>query len=496
MFLYELLKKAEITFTLNDAESAIDIKNITDDSRRIEYGSLFVAVSGEKYDGHLFLSDVVEKGAAALIVEKDIPKYPGVPTIKVDDTRKVLAQLGHIFYNYPAKDIICIGYTGTNGKTSGTYLVESILETAYNFPIGRLGTIEYKIGDEIIHASNTTPSSIQLIEYFKKMRDKKIRYAVLEVSSHGLDQKRIYGIPIKVGVFTNLTQDHLDYHRNLSNYREAKWKLFSEYIGKDKDGVGIFNLDDETGRIFAERFKGKKITFAINNKADCTAKDWNFNPERTKFILFYFDNHMEIESSLVGLFNISNILGAFAVGLALNIEPEKIKQGIKNLKKVPGRFETICAGQPFFVVVDYSHTPDALRVALENARAICKGKIIVVFGCGGNRDKTKREPMGKIAGDAEGVEYAILTNDNPRFEDPVEIAKMAEIGLKKSKVKKYDIILDRREAIHTAIKAAKEGDLVLVAGKGHEDYQIIGETKYTFDDRVEAAKYLESIKWN
>lgn len=495
MRLLELLNKANIKCDLDETELLIDISNITDDSRRIENGSLFVAVSGEKYDGHVFLSDAVEKGASALIVEREIPKYPRIPIIKVPDTREALAILSHVFYNFPSKDITCVGYTGTNGKTTGTYIVENIMIKAFGAKVGRLGTVEYKLGDEVFVASNTTPSPLTLAGYFDKMNKKGIKHVVMEVSSHGLEQKRVLGIRFKVGVFTNLTQDHLDFHKNLNNYREAKWKLFSDYVAKEKDGVAVFNLDDETGRLFSKRYAGRQITYAMNQKADCVALDWSFTPNKTIFKLVYFNKEIEIESSLVGLFNVSNILGAFAAGLALDIPADVIKEGIKDLKKIPGRFESVNAGQPFFVVVDYSHTPDALRVALENARAVCNGRIIVVFGCGGNRDKTKRPIMGKTVGDAEGVEYVILTNDNPRNENPVEIAKMAEDGLKNSKVKKYDVILDRREAIHAAIKYAQKNDLVLLAGKGHEDYQIIGETKYPFDDRIEALKFLETIKW-
>jgi len=495
MLLGLLLKKAGITADLSEKEYNIDIKSITDDSRRIEKDSIFVAISGTKFDGHLFLSDVVEKGASVLVVEREIPRYPGVLLIKVEDTRIALANLAHSFYNFPAQNMICIAYTGTNGKTTGTYLVENILKKAFGEPIGRLGTIEYKLGDETIVAENTTPSPLLLARYFARMREKDIRYVVIEVSSHGLEQRRILGIPFKVGVFTNLTADHLDYHLNFNNYRESKWRLFSEYISRHSEGIAIFNLDDETGCEFSRRFKGKQLTFSLSKKADLNARDWKFSPNKTEFKVVLSDREVSIESSLVGLFNISNILGAFAVGLALDIPVEAIKEGVKALKGVPGRFEPINAGQPFFVVVDYSHTPDALKVTLENAKTFCKGRIIVVFGCGGNRDKTKRPLMGKVVGDASEVEYAILTNDNPRTEDPAKIALMAEEGLKSSKIKKYDVILDRREAIFNAIKYAKEGDLVLIAGKGHEDYQIVGETKFPFDDRIEARKSLEQLGW-
>lgn len=495
MKLAELLYNAGIEAELNHDEKSLCIEDITDDSRRIERNSLFVAVRGEKFDGHLFLSDVIEKGAIALIVEQDIPKYPKIPVIKVSDTRIALASLSQAFYGNPAQKIENIGITGTNGKTTGTYLIEGILKAGFGGMIGRIGTIEYNLGGEIVVANNTTPSSLALAKYYARMAENGVKYCVMEVSSHGLEQHRVYGIPFKVGVFTNLTQDHLDYHLNLNNYREAKWRLFTEYVSKQKDGVAVFNLDDETGRNFSSRYKGRQITYALKTDADCVARDIHFSTNKTTFSLVFYGEVIEMETSLTGLFNISNILAAFAAGYALNIPPEKIRDGIASVKKVPGRFELIDAGQPFFTVVDYSHTPDALRVALENARAICKGNIYVVFGCGGNRDKTKRPIMGLTVGNASGVSRAIITNDNPRKEKPEEIAAMVLEGIKRSKLADFEIILDRREAIHKALSLAKKDDLVLIAGKGHEDYQIIGETKHPFDDRVEAMNALRNHKW-
>jgi UDP-N-acetylmuramoyl-L-alanyl-D-glutamate--2,6-diaminopimelate ligase len=472
------------------------ITGVTDNSRRVLPGNIFVAIQGSRADGHLFLSDAVECGAAALIVEREIPAYPGVLIICVPDTRDALALLSHAYYGNPSRDKLLIGVTGTNGKTTTTYILRSCLQAA-GIPTGLIGTIQNDEGDGIVKAQNTTPSALSLARMFARMGQNGLRGAVMEVSSHAIQQKRILGSEFKAGVFTNLTQDHLDYHGTMEAYREAKWRFFEDYIAHNS-GVAAFNMEDETGRMFAGMFKGEQATYGMRDGVDVRPERCQLSPRGTRIILNLRGEQREICTGLVGRFNVMNILAASAGALAAGIQPDAIAEGISRMKPIPGRFELVDRGQPFAVIVDYAHTPDALARILSSALDFSPRRIITVFGCGGDRDRNKRPLMAMAVGQSmqrNEEDYAIITNDNPRSEDPAEIARQAESGLLRLRIanERYDIILDRREAIRRALSLAGEGDIVIIAGKGHEDYQIIGGNTLHFDDREAAREILAEM---
>jgi UDP-N-acetylmuramoyl-L-alanyl-D-glutamate--2,6-diaminopimelate ligase len=385
-----------------------------------------------------------------------------------------------------------IGVTGTNGKTTTTFLIESILQMAGR-QVGLIGTIEYRYGNTRLKASNTTPSPLQLAQLFSKMHDQQIDAAILEVSSHAIHQKRILGIQFDIGVFTNISQDHLDYHRTMEDYISVKRSFFLDYVGTRPQAIGIFNLDDPHGKEFAEAYPHQKLTYSLNSPADVRVKNYKFQPDGTYISLDIQGTEAHLFSPLLGVFNITNILAAMAAGVALEIPPELLCKGIEKIDTIPGRFERVTCGQPFYVIVDYAHTPDALQRVLANARQLTSANIITVFGCGGDRDQSKRPIMGRVVGELS--DHAIITNDNPRTEDPLTIAKAAEEGLLSAGMtsERYRIILDRREAIVEALQRAQPNDLVLIAGKGHEDYQIIGTTIQKFDDKAVAIEILQVL---
>lgn len=473
------------------------VSGISDNSKHVLPGDLFVAIKGVDTDGHLFLSDAVECRACTLVVEEDIPPYPGVVVIKVPDTREALARISHAFYGYPSKEKLVCGVTGTNGKTTTSYLLRSCLEAA-GLGCALMGTIEYDLIALKIKANNTTPSSLQLARYFHQMTQNNLAAAVMEISSHSVVQKRILGIHFRVGIFTNLTQDHLDYHNNMQAYKEAKWSFFNDYILTNPEGVAVFNMDDDTGREFAGLFHGTKLTYGLHPYADVFPESYSLLPRETRLVLNAQGQKIEITSSLLGRFNIMNILAASAGALASGVPLPQIKEGIARLHSVPGRFELICKGQPFSVIVDYAHTPDALECLLSSVFDFEPNRIISVFGCGGNRDREKRPKMASAVAHSmirNTTDYAIITNDNPRNETPEDIAHEAEQGFQciSDFSGRYEIILDRREAIHRALSMAEEGDFVLITGKGHEDYQIIGSRILHFDDRETAREILDEL---
>jgi len=473
------------------------ITGLADNSQKVAPGNLFVALKGANADGHVFIPDALEKGAAAVLVEQSPPSLAGVPILRVPDTREALARLAHAFFDQPTKNKLVCGITGTNGKTTTSFLLRSCLEAA-GYPTALFGTIEYDLGTEKIKAHNTTPSPLDLARYFNIMTKNGLRAAVMEVSSHAIHQKRIAEIHFTVGIFTNLTRDHLDYHETMLSYKETKWGLFQDYIAKNPEGVAVFNWDDPVGREFTERYKGEKVTYGCDQPADVFPLQYFLNPLGTRILLNLRGTRQEIRTRLIGRFHLQNILAAAAGAWAAGLSPDQIARGIDNLSSVPGRFEYVNEGQPFAVIVDYAHTPDALERLLSSACDFNPGRIIIVFGCGGNRDREKRPLMGAAVARSllrNSRDFAIITNDNPRGETPECIARQAEEGLLSlpGASGRYEIILDRKAAIRHALSLAGEGDMVLIAGKGHEDYQIVGTQTLPFDDRETAREILKEF---
>lgn len=438
------------------------------DSRKIKSGDIFVALKGALVDGHRYIDKALENGAAAVIVSESVDLKGDVSYFLVEDLRNKLGVIASNFYESPEKKLKIVGVTGTNGKTTTTYLIEQILGEEF---VARIGTVEYKIGDEIIEAPNTTPESLDIIKMSKKAVDKGLRYLVMEVSSHGLTSGRVDMLKFDVAVFTNLTPEHLDYHKDMDDYFEAKKILFDKL--KDK-GNGVINIDDSYGRKIYNEFGG--ISYSLNGEADLDNKTIK-----------------EMKPTLLGKFNMYNVLAAIGVGKLLGIDSNLIKERVGNIKGAPGRFEAVSVGQDFRVVVDYAHTGDALENILQGVVDLGEeGKIITVFGCGGDRDKTKRPVMAEVA--ERYSQLVIVTSDNPRTEKPEDIIEDIIKGFKN---KNYIIEIDRKEAIKKAVLKAEKDDIILIAGKGHETYQILGTTKIHFDDReiaVEAIKELKEVK--
>jgi UDP-N-acetylmuramyl-tripeptide synthetase len=409
----------------------------------------------------------------------------------VSSSRSALAILSNKFFGYPSKKLKLIGITGTNGKTTTSYFCESIFKEA-GYKTGVVGTLCTKIGEKVVKNFLTTPESYDLQEILSIMVKENIEYVIMEVSSHALSLERVKGCEFRVGIFTNLTQDHLDFHKNFEEYKNAKLKLFTEYANLSKEFKGVINVDDENGRFFTNKMEKKYFTYGIKNKADITGENLKFVPEGTEFFLKTPKNKIYLKLKLKGIFNLYNALAASGAAVAENIEIDIIKKGLEKLEYVPGRLEEI-KGENFSVFVDYAHTPDGLYNILLALREISKGKIILVFGCGGDRDRKKRPIMGEIA--AKLSDYFIITSDNPRSEDPEKIIKEIEEGVKNVKGNfGYEIEIDRETAIRKALKIAKKNDTVIIAGKGHEDYQIFKDRIIHFDDREVVKKVLKEIE--
>jgi len=461
--------------------SDIEIKGIACDSKAVNKDYLFVAVCGTKTDGHKFANEAFERGAVAVVIEKDILLGEGIIKICVKDSRTALAKIANEFYGRPAEKLRCVGITGTNGKTTISYLMDNIISAA-GHKAGLIGTINYRIGERIIPATNTTPGPVELYNFMSKMLRNSIDHLVMEVSSHSLDQRRVEGIDFAVAIFTNLTGDHLDYHNTMDEYFEAKAKLFE---GLGGGSYGIINIDDEWGRKLLRRSKGRVITYGTKHGADFLAGGIEMSLSGTKFDIDTPSGQMKINTKLIGSHNVYNITAAVAAGAALGFSPETVKRGIENVRTVPGRLEAIDCGQPFKVFVDYAHTDDALYNVLSALKPLIPGRMIVVFGCGGDRDKTKRSRMGRVAGKL--ADLAIVTSDNPRGEDPKAITDEIAAGIE---TKNCTVVIDRAEAIRRSLLEARAGDCVLIAGKGHETYQVLKNTTVAFDDREVAKKIL------
>jgi UDP-N-acetylmuramoyl-L-alanyl-D-glutamate--2,6-diaminopimelate ligase len=453
----------------------IDINHLTYNTNSVRNGSLFFCIEGMKVDGHIYALKAIESGACAVVVSKDIELPEGITRVKVRDTREAMAIMSSNFYGNPSKTMDIIGITGTNGKTTSTFMMKSILDTL-NKKTALLGTIYNIIGDKVEEAKRTTPESMDLQGMFYEMHKEDVDACIMEVSSHSLDLKRVHGVNFKVGIFTNLTQDHLDFHGTMENYFNAKMKLF------DSSEFAIINSDDEYGRKAITRLndKNKIVTYGIENVADVYATEIVITGEGTSFNLRYKDMSLPIKLHLPGKFNVYNALGCAAASIAMEIEMDIIKQGLEKLEKVPGRSEKINSKKGFTVVIDYAHTPDGIENILKTAREYTKGKLTILFGCGGDRDRTKRPIMGKVAGELS--DFCIVTSDNPRTEEPKKIIDDILPGVKETKCP-YVIIEDRKEAIKYALENANKGDVIVIAGKGHETYQILKDKTIHFDER-------------
>jgi UDP-N-acetylmuramoyl-L-alanyl-D-glutamate--2,6-diaminopimelate ligase len=469
------------------AHGDLEISELTYDSRLVNAGTLFVAIRGEKTDGNKFVSDAVNRGAAAVISEQANPgTLPAeFPWIQVADTRKALAISAANYYSRPAEVLKLIGVTGTNGKTTTSYLVDSILRAA-GCEVGLLGTIGYRLVRELRPAPNTTPESLDLQKYLAEIVRAGGTHAVLEASSHALAMDRLWGCPFAVAIFTNLTRDHLDYHKTLEEYFAAKRRLF-EGTGAAAPAAGVTNNDDEYGQKLSG-LASRTLTYGLEPGADVTTRKPALSLSGIEFTAETPTEKIEIRSKLVGRHNVYNILAAIGAGVALALPREVIATGIAQLSAVPGRFERIEVGQPFLVIVDFAHTDDALRNLLATAKELNPdGRIITLFGCGGDRDRTKRPLMGEVAGRTS--EIVVLTSDNPRSEDPLLIINDVIVGVQRTKAKLF-VEPDRQKAIEVALDEARSGDIVLLAGKGHETYQVLRDRTIEFDDRALARRIL------
>lgn len=480
-----------------EGESQTEIEKVTHDSRQATKNSLFVAVPGFNTDGHLFIKDAVARGAAAVVIENENYISKEYTWILVPNARIALADFSCAVYSFPGNKMKLIGVTGTNGKTTTVNLIEEVLENA-GYKTGLIGTIHSRLGEEIIPVSHTTPESSDLQRLFLTFVEKGANYAVMEVSSHALDLQRVRGVEFDIAVFTNLTQDHLDYHGNMENYLATKGRLFGG-LGKNSQKrnrkFAVINVDDQYAERIIEMTSVPVITYGIKNEADVKAKDVSIKAEGAEFTLCYTDRVLPVKLKLAGLFNVYNSLAAIAVGLIEGVPIEKIINVLQEIPGIPGRFEKVENGQDFTVIVDYSHTPDSLENCLKTAREFVKGRVITVFGCGGERDRGKRPLMGEVAGRLS--DYSIVTSDNPRGENPQDIIDEILPGVEKyAAVGAFRVIVNRREAIRYAVNMAKAGDVIIIAGKGHETYQIIGSTVLPFDDKKEAEAALRGEIYN
>ena len=462
------------------ADMNTDISGICYDSRKAESGYIFVAICGLNSDGNKFISSACDNGASVVICEKE-PDIQ-VPYIMVDDCRKALALISCAFYGYPADNMKIIGVTGTAGKTTSTNLIKHIIESVTGDKVGLVGTNGNMIGDEFIHSEFTTPESLELQKLFRDMSDKGCRYVVMEVSSHSLYMERISGIRFSTAAYTNLSQDHLDLHKTMDEYAKAKRIIFSLC---DKACV---NLDDSYAEFMLEAVESPLIKTSIYNcNADIKAEDIVLEKDCVEFNAVMNGEKAKVKLSIPGQFSIYNALTAISVCVSEGLEFKKCADALKDAQGVKGRVETVPTDGNYSIIIDYSHKPDPLEKVLKTLRAVTKGRLICLFGCGGDRDHEKRPIMGRIA--ADNADYVIVTSDNPRTEEPESIIAQIVVGLEGCQTP-YKVICDRIEAIHYAIDMAEDGDVILLAGKGHEDYQVIGHEKIHMDEREIVADYL------
>lgn len=473
-------------------ETDLEVSGIFYDSRQVQPGGVFVCISGFRTDGHKYIQDALNRGAVAVVVEKPVATLPRGTLIKVEDSRWALAQLACAFYEHPSQHFTLIGVTGTNGKTSFTYLTRAIFQKNGE-KVGLIGTIANLIGEEEIPSQHTTPESPDLQSFFRKMAEAGVAYGVMEVSSHALQLQRVAGTEFDVAVFTNLTQDHLDFHASMEDYFAAKAKLFQS-LGpgrKKRPKYAVVNMDDPYYSRIVELTKVPVVSYGYEVRAKYRARDVEIRLNGTSYTVDYPGGTLRLNLKLAGKFSVYNTLAALAVALEEGLDPELVQQALEEMPGVPGRFQLVNCGQDFGVVVDYAHTPDSLENVLKTARQVTAGRVITVFGCGGDRDRTKRPIMGEKA--AQYSDYCIITSDNPRSEEPRAIIADIEPGVAKVH-DRYEIVVDRKEAIEKALSMAQAGDLVVIAGKGHERYQIIGDKVLPFDDVAVAEEILTKAR--
>jgi len=450
----------------------IDINAIQYDSRKIKEGDVFFCIEGYNLDGHKYIQSAIENGAVAIVCQKNIDTNLECTVIKVEDSRKALAISAANYYNNPSRKMKMIGVTGTNGKTTSVFMIKAILE-GNGYKVGLIGTIANYICNNKIHTERTTPESLELHELFKQMLDSGVEYCVMEVSSHSLSLDRVYGIEFCDSIFTNLTQDHLDFHKTFENYFNAKLKLFKASMRS------IFNIDDIYGKKAFNSITSSKLSYGLNHNADIMASDIEMHSRGSKFTMRYKENSFDIELNIPGNYNIYNALGSIAVCLNQGVDITVIKGALQKVQ-VLGRCELVVNNYNlgFEIILDYAHTPDGLENILKTVREFTKGKLICVFGCGGDRDKTKRAIMGKIGTDLSDI--SLITSDNPRTEDPMQIINDIVKGIE---INNFEVIENRRAAIKRAIEIARSGDVIVIAGKGHEDYQVLKDKTIHFDER-------------
>jgi len=503
MILGKLLEGIELIRTSGDLEE--EVSTVCYAADQCQEGSLFVAIPGLKHDGHDFIGEAIARGAKYIVQEKDVQLPRPVTAINVASSRRALGILAKNYFGNPSANIVLIAVIGTNGKTTITYLLESILQGA-GFKCGVLGTVNYRFNDKTYPAPNTTPESYELQKILRQMADDGVTHVIAEVSSHAIDLKRVDDCDFDLGIFTNLTRDHLDYHKTMENYFQAKKRFFSEVLPQSRKYHSrkmVINSDDQWGQRILAETPLKALTYGIETNCNTKASDYEFSLSGIAARISIAGASLSICSPLIGKFNLYNILAAVGASSLLGIPQALIKSGIENMSCVPGRLENVGSNAGFHVFVDYAHTDDALRRVLQNLTMIKEKRIITVFGCGGNRDRGKRPLMGEAA--ASYSDLAIITSDNPRLEDPAVIIREIETGIDPKKIKKveidqlgimndvhsYAVIPDREKAIEAAIRIALAGDIVLIAGKGHEDYQIVGTQKLPFNDCVVAAHALK-----
>ena len=457
----------------------VEVKELRYNSRKVEKGDVFCCVVGTLADGHKYAAQAVEAGAAALVVERRLDL--DVPQVLVKNTRIAMAEMAAEYYGHPADEMVMVGITGTNGKTSTSYMLKSIAERMGK-KVGLIGTIRNMIGDIIIDTERTTPESVDLQRILRRMKEENVDVVIMEVSSHSLDQKRVHGISYDVGCFTNLTQDHLDYHKTFENYFSAKKLLFAQ------SKKAVVNIDDPYAADMVKGLDIPVLTIGVREQADVTASEIDIATRGVQFDFNYRNVTSRFNVPIPGLFSVFNAMCAAGMALSLGWTLDSIKYGLEHMVSVSGRLEPLPTGKnEFTVLLDYAHTPDALENVLKTVRGFATGRVVILFGCGGDRDQAKRPIMGEIAG--RFSDYAIVTSDNPRSEDPMDIIRSVEDGVKKSGCE-YTVIENRREAIEYALKNAQKNDVIILAGKGHENYQEINGGKQPFDEKEIVAEIL------
>ena len=475
---------------------AVTIEHITYDSRKVKANSLFICLKGNTVDGHDFAAIAIQQGAIAILAEDNVDVPPGIIVILTDDVRTAMQSIVPFFFDYPARTMRMIAVTGTNGKTTTTYLIRSILRQA-GYQVGLIGTIQTMIGDQVLSVKNTTPDVLDLQEILYKMADAGMEYVVMEASSHALALGRVAGCEFDVGIFSNLTQDHLDFHKTFENYIGSKAKLFDMVSqGGTKQGkAAVINLDAAAADVMLKHANCPTITYAIDSPgADIRASQIDISSKGAAFLLSGSFGEHRLKLNITGAFNVYNAMAAISAALAEKIPISTILQAIQSAKSVPGRFEIVDEGQPFSVIVDYAHTPDGLENILKTACQFAKRRVLTVFGCGGDRDRSKRPIMGRLA--AKYSDLVFATSDNPRSEDPNAILREIETGLSENSRPgaSYEVVVDRREAIAKALSAAEGDDVVIIAGKGHETYQVLKDQIIHFDDREVVREIIREMK--